>query len=75
MRDDPSEEVRSIRRSLSQRFDFDVRRICADALKKQQSSGRSYVPAPESGSPDRVASGQHASAEPGLAADGAARRS
>ena len=62
MREDLAEEIRAIRKSLSQRFDFNVQRICDDLLKKQKSSGKDYVPAPEH-PPEGASSEQRARAE------------
>ena len=49
MNDDIAEEIRSIRRTLSRRFDFDVQRICAELISAQQRSGHTYLAPPTPG--------------------------
>jgi hypothetical protein len=73
MREDLAEEARAVRRALSQRFDFDVGRICAELMKRQRISGQSYVPPPETRARGPMAK-PNATAERDLAPGDASRR-
>ena len=42
-----TEEIRSIRRALSEKFDNDVSRILADVRRREASSGRRFVCLPK----------------------------
>ena len=59
------EEVRAIREQLAAKFDFDIRRIIADAQSRQASSGRRVVsfqtgpsPPQKGAPPDREQAGE-----------------
>ena len=65
MREDLTDETRAIRK-LSERFGFDVQRICDDLMRKQKASGKDYVIAPEH-RPEGASSEQQARAERKLA--------
>ena len=41
---DPTEEIRAIKRKLSEKFDNDIHRIAEDARRRQIESGRPIVP-------------------------------
>lgn len=43
---DPTEEIRAIKRKLSEEFDNDIHRIAEDARRRQLESGRRVVPVP-----------------------------
>ena len=42
-----TEEIRSIRRSLAEKFDNDISRILADVREREASSGRQFIRLPK----------------------------
>ncbi|MBI2571700.1 MAG: hypothetical protein HYV63_32215 [Candidatus Schekmanbacteria bacterium] len=74
MKDTVAEQVRAVRRKLSARFDFDVRRICDDVMQRQRAGAKEYVTQPKAeGEQSRSATDASAS-EQRLAVDGATHR-
>ena len=47
---DPTDEIRDIKRKLSEKFDNDIHRIAEDARRRQIESGRRTVPVPSTSS-------------------------
>ena len=57
---DPTDEIRAIKRKLSEKFDNDIHRIAEDARRRQIESGRPIVPVP-SPSPTAPCTANHRS--------------
>lgn len=43
---DPTDDIRAVKRKLSEKFDNDIHRIAEDARRRQGESGRPVVPVP-----------------------------
>ncbi len=70
MNDVIAEEVRAVRRDLSARFDFDVKRICEHIMLRQRNSGKKYVSQPPVEPRQVSAAASSAAAEQGAEAGG-----
>ena len=55
---DPTDEIRAIKRKLSEKFDNDIHRIAEDARRRQTQSGRRIVPVPSAPSAASCATNQ-----------------